>query len=132
MFDSWEILHGLDTTLADHNRDHDNDLYSNIEEFLNGTNPKSASGFIDIVPEVKIYPNPAGSSANIDLDVPYSGHVLLYLVDISGKKREVLNEYVHPGVYKLDIDLEGVKEAFVFSCIVQGTMSNCQKLLINN
>ena len=36
----WETLHGLDPGRADQNDDPDKDGYTNIEEFLNGTNPR--------------------------------------------------------------------------------------------
>ncbi len=40
MSDDWETIHRLDpTNPADRNRDEDNDGYTNLEEFLNATNP---------------------------------------------------------------------------------------------
>ena len=39
MPDPWERAHGLDPAVQDHNGDRDRDGYTNLEEFLNGTNP---------------------------------------------------------------------------------------------
>ena len=39
----WENKYGLNPERADHNEDLDNDGYTNIEEFLNGTDPKKLS-----------------------------------------------------------------------------------------
>ena len=38
----WESKHGLNPERADHNEDPDKDGYTNIEEFLNGTDPRKA------------------------------------------------------------------------------------------
>jgi len=43
MPENWERRHGLDTQRADHNDDLDGDGYTNIEEFLNGTDPRKAT-----------------------------------------------------------------------------------------
>ena len=40
MPDGWERKHGLDVTAQDHNGDRDGDGYTNLEEFLNGTDPR--------------------------------------------------------------------------------------------
>jgi hypothetical protein len=40
MPDEWEIRHGLNPEKADHNLDADNDGYTNLEEFLSGTDPR--------------------------------------------------------------------------------------------
>jgi pectate lyase len=43
MPDTWELTNGLDATNAlDGNNDADGDIYTNVEEFLNGTNPRVA------------------------------------------------------------------------------------------
>ncbi|MBX3176162.1 MAG: pectate lyase [Candidatus Hydrogenedentes bacterium] len=39
MPDAWEAAHGLDPDTPDHNGDPDGDGYTNLEEFLNGTDP---------------------------------------------------------------------------------------------
>jgi hypothetical protein len=41
MPDGWETTHGLDVGTADNNGDVDSDGYTNLEEFLNGTDPGS-------------------------------------------------------------------------------------------
>ena len=40
MPDDWENSHGLLPTAPDHNADADSDGYLNVEEFLNGTDPR--------------------------------------------------------------------------------------------
>jgi hypothetical protein len=43
MPDTWELTNGLDATNAlDGNNDADGDIYTNVEEFLNDTNPRVA------------------------------------------------------------------------------------------
>jgi len=42
MPDAWEEEHGLDSTNSDPNSDSDGDGYTNLEEFLNGTDPRQA------------------------------------------------------------------------------------------
>jgi Bacterial TSP3 repeat len=41
MSDAWEALHNFQPTVADHNADADGDGYTNLEEFLNGTDPQA-------------------------------------------------------------------------------------------
>ena len=50
MPDAWEIQYGLDPLVDDANKDFDGDGLSNLEEYLNGTNP--------IVPEENVAPAP--------------------------------------------------------------------------
>ncbi len=47
MSDDWESAHGLNPKLADNNDDADSDGYTNLEEFLNATDPTKA----DAVPD---------------------------------------------------------------------------------
>lgn len=42
MPDTWELEHGLDSGQADSNRDPDGDGYTNLEAYLNATNPLSS------------------------------------------------------------------------------------------
>jgi hypothetical protein len=42
MPDAWEILHGLDPAKASDTLDRDGDVYTDLEEFLNGTDPNVA------------------------------------------------------------------------------------------
>ncbi len=62
MLDSWEILHGLDPTDAsDAQEDADSDDLSNLDEFLNGTDPNDPDGDGDGMSdglEVKLGLNP--------------------------------------------------------------------------
>ncbi|HYE32203.1 MAG TPA: PQQ-binding-like beta-propeller repeat protein [Methylomirabilota bacterium] len=46
--DSWEIAHGLDTSVADANSDFDGDGASNLHEYLTGTNPRRATSVLQI------------------------------------------------------------------------------------
>jgi hypothetical protein len=44
MADKWELVHGLSATdPTDHKNDADEDGYTNLEEYLNGTNPNAAT-----------------------------------------------------------------------------------------
>ncbi|MBN1670500.1 MAG: hypothetical protein JXR37_05685 [Kiritimatiellae bacterium] len=53
MPDKWERMHGLDPAdPGDTAADPDNDVYTNVEEYLNGTNPRKADFF-------GVWPNPA-------------------------------------------------------------------------
>jgi pectate lyase len=42
MPDAWEKQHELQPTTGSNNDDNDGDGYTNLEEFLNGTNPHGA------------------------------------------------------------------------------------------
>lgn len=47
MPDEWETAHGLNPKLADNNGDADGDGYTNLEEFLNATDPQKADALPD-------------------------------------------------------------------------------------
>ena len=54
MADKWESTHGLKSTdPSDHKNDADNDGYTNLEEYLNGTNPNAATASLQDYAEYK-------------------------------------------------------------------------------
>jgi len=54
MADKWERAHGLKSTdPSDHKNDADNDGYTNIEEYVNGTNPNAATASLQDYAEYK-------------------------------------------------------------------------------
>ncbi len=48
MPDSWEQLHGLDTSINDADEDHDGDGYTNFEEYVWGTAPDDINSYPDM------------------------------------------------------------------------------------
>jgi len=90
MADTWENIHGFDPNNdADGILDADADGYTNVEEFLNGTNPRIATGVTNKkIPAVKsfsVFPNPSNGIFTIAFDALEGVHYKLEIRNLMGK-----------------------------------------------
>ncbi len=113
MADDWETFYGLDPAdKSDYNLDNDGDVYTNIEEFLNQTDPRTPqTGVADELMATKQplnplleqnYPNPFNSSTTIQFDLPKTSDISLQIFDLNGRLVSTLKNGSCPaGVYSL-------------------------------
>jgi hypothetical protein len=113
MADDWETFYGLDPAdKSDYNLDNDGDIYTNIEEFLNQTDPNTPqTGVVDELLATKRplnslleqnYPNPFNSSTTIQFDLPKTSDISLQIFDLNGRLVSTLKNGSCPaGVYSL-------------------------------
>ncbi|MEM8895559.1 MAG: hypothetical protein AAGC88_13340 [Bacteroidota bacterium] len=144
MFDAWETSHGLNTLVQDHWEDSDEDGYTNIEEFLNGTNPNGTNTTVEqgylmnaysIDPgdfNLALYPNPVSYNSNINMEIPFEGHINIDVYDMHSNLINSIDEYVYPGQYVMSTDWSDTNTPFVICCLRQGQLRTCQKVLINH
>ncbi|MBD3288845.1 T9SS type A sorting domain-containing protein, partial [candidate division KSB1 bacterium] len=100
MDDEWETAHGLDPNLKDdYNEDPNNNGYTNIEEFLNGTDPMAAVGVKHVSPKKAMqesfmldqnYPNPFNMSTTIRYYLSQQENVTVKVYNLEGRKVNTL------------------------------------------
>jgi pectate lyase len=100
MDDEWEAAHGLDPNLKDdYNEDPNNNGYTNLEEFLNGTDPMAAVGVERVAPNgakpesfqlAQNYPNPFNMSTKIRYYLNQPENVTVTVYNLEGRKVRTL------------------------------------------
>jgi pectate lyase len=113
MADDWETLNGLDPAdKSDYNLDNDGDVYTNIEEFLNQTDPNTPqTGILDELLTAKPplnplliqnYPNPFNNSTVLAFELPQKSIINLQIYDLNGRLVDTLKNGFYPaGVHNL-------------------------------
>lgn len=110
MPDEWETAYGLNPNdPSDGPADLDGDGYTNIEEYLNATNPTNVSAPSDEVPRTvrlaQNYPNPFNPVTTITYDVALPGPHRLVVLDVLGREVAVLADGQHAtGTYEVRFD----------------------------
>ncbi len=122
--DHWEERYGLSNQADNAHEDPDNDGYTNIEEFLNGTSPKEETTNIfsvqplavaeDNFPELQLsilaFPNPYIDSTTLDFTIDHSSHVQLALMDEQGKEiKKLINDFLYTGKYQIYVDTSNLR-----------------------
>ncbi len=113
MADDWETFYGLDPAdKSDYNLDNDGDVYTNIEEFLNQTDPNTPqTGVVEELLASKQplnplleqnYPNPFNNSTTIEFELPQKNDISLQIYDLNGRLVNRLKNGSYPaGVHSL-------------------------------
>jgi uncharacterized protein (DUF1501 family) len=77
------------------------------------------------------YPNPAQNKTTVHFKVNAANHVTVELVDLQGQKIKVLvNEFVAPGEYKREVELDRIKTGAYFCQLRSGSFKQSRKLVI--
>ncbi len=114
MPDEWETSYGLDPDdPSDSRGDLDGDGYTNIEEYLNATNPTNVSAPSDeVVHSVRLaqnYPNPFNPVTTITYDIAAPGTHRLVVLDMLGREIAVLADGRHAtGTYEVRFDAKAL------------------------
>lgn len=121
MPDHWEERYSLDVEVDDSAKDKDGDGYTNIEEFLNKTDPTQPEGTksSDFVPlsdnsnrlasytelDLEIeqnYPNPYSDETHIEFSIDQSSDIVIRVVDNEGREIvELVNSFLYEGKYHI-------------------------------
>jgi hypothetical protein len=84
-----------------------------------------------IVSNFEIYPNPAKSLANINIELKSEENISLQILDISGKVIRTANYGRLNGSYVLPIDLSGINSGMYIVNMWIGNQTITEKLVIN-
>ncbi len=77
------------------------------------------------------YPNPAVNSTTIEFSIPKEAVTSISLYNVVGKRvREVLNENLRQGLYRINVDLGGLKSGVYFYRMSYENKSRTMKMLI--
>lgn len=81
-----------------------------------GQRPEIPSG------EIRIVPNPAGSTANAQINIPESGNADFQLLDLSGRIiKHIASAYIENGSYNVPMQLGSVSNGqYLFQVIING------------
>jgi len=83
--------------------------------------------------EINIFPNPAGSSQTISIDLLKAGNVKVELIDADGKSYDVLCQgNLSEGLNYIDIDLTGLQGQQYFYKITTPSGSETKRVLLKN
>lgn len=126
MDDEWELAHGLNPNFKDdYNEDPNNNGYTNIEEFLNGTDPMAAVGVGQVAsnettPESfkldQNYPNPFNMSTTIRYYLNQPENVTVTVYNLEGRKvRTLVNGFRNQGSHQVSWNGTGENGAVVSS-----------------
>lgn len=120
MADAWETLNGLNSSDAgDGALDADGDGYSNVEEFLNATDPTDITIGTDSsakAPSLSAWPNPFTDSFSLRGAAPNSAVRVLDAAGRSifaGTAGELNGQAWAPGTYTVLIGADGQRQAFL-------------------
>lgn len=97
-------------------------------DVVTGLGEKPAAGSTVI----RIAPNPAGDEATINVTVPQSGMVQLYLADATGRNLGNLsNSWLNAGTTNLQVNLTGYEEGIYFLVMEANGTKTSKKLIIS-
>ena len=144
--DPWETEHDLDPADAlDAGGDADGDGYTNIEEYLNGSDPIARETAIEERPETarptdfalsQNYPNPFNSETVIRFSLPEEAAVTLAVYNLAGQHLTTLvSEKRKAGVYAVrwdgrDAAGNGLASGAYIYQLEAGELSRSRKLLV--
>jgi len=142
MSDTWERKNTLDTDNPDGSNDKDRDGYTNIEEFLNGTNP-NVDEKISVVKENNTlnplvfhlspnYPNPFNPATTIEYSIPLDGHVTLAIYNASGQTVGVLkdDDYQTAGYYSITWNAANMPSGLYFCTLKANGFTETRKMAL--
>ncbi|MEQ9443836.1 MAG: T9SS type A sorting domain-containing protein [Cyclobacteriaceae bacterium] len=150
MPDFWEERYGFDIMLDDSALDADGDEYTNIEEYLNHTNPSGVEDFltlgqspplaspgsnIDFPPLPlaleKVYPNPYDEMVNLEFSVDRPSKVVINVSDGQGREiSRLVESFMYEGKYKIIWNTNGVEPGVYHINIVAGKKSHSVKTVL--
>jgi len=119
MPDHWEEQYGLNPKNSNDNKaDPDTDGYTNIEEYINGTSPRSSTnetqstfrGLSQNFSTLKLniqqnYPNPFHDTTNVIFEISQASSTSLKLIDTNGKQiNELIRGFLYEGKYSFTLD----------------------------
>lgn len=90
-------------------------------------NSVSVSQSIDLI----IYPNPMSNNVTFNFSIEKPSFVSLKIIDIFGKEvKEIFSEHLEQGNYKYQWNAKNVNSGIYFLEMLNGNLSNMQKILI--
>ena len=153
MPDFWEASFGLNLNVDDTNDDNDNDGYTNIEEYLNKTDPNTAgilsSSSMATLTNAEIdyesiyesltfsidsvFPNPIiGDISNMKFTVNRPAEVSLKVLDEDGKEvNSLVSAFLYEGQYQIQWNSTGLRAGIYFVVLMSKDNSASYKLIVN-
>lgn len=152
MPDHWEDEFGLDAAYDDANEDIDQDQYTNIEEYLNSTNPTQSTGIQPLsapsarfaIPNQEVYPrrtfsieqnypNPIRGTTNLKFDIDEPSPVTLKVIDMYGKVvDELVNGFLYDGKYHVLWDAAHINTGIYYIALTSHNKVRSIKAIVSH
>jgi hypothetical protein len=82
---------------------------------------------LDVLVDVKIFPNPASEIVNIQFESPLTGEVKVYILDNQG--RQVIKDALESTMTEKQINLQDVPPGIYFIRLTKGKLVNVYKVV---
>ncbi len=111
-----------------------NGFYVNLDDIFVG-NPIGIQPISSNIPKVyalrQNYPNPFNPVTNIDFDLPKASHVSIVVYNELGQRiRELVDQQMQPGSYKVDFDATNLPSGVYFYRINAGAFVQTKKMVL--
>ena len=152
MPDHWEERSALDAAHNDANEDPDQDQYTNIEEYLNDTNPTQSEGIQPLsglsarsanptqaeYPRTAFsidqnYPNPSAGITNLKFNIDEPSPVTLKVIDVYGKViAELVNGFLYNGKYHVLWDASHINTGVYYIALTSHNKVRSIKAIVSH
>jgi hypothetical protein len=82
---------------------------------------------IDVMVNLKIFPNPASEIVNIQFDAPVEGEIIVYLLDSQGKL--VKKDIIESTMVEKQINMQDLAGGIYYIKLVKGKLENVYKVV---
>ncbi len=83
------------------------------------------------ITRLNIYPNPAKTSTNLNVNIAKAGHVAINLVDVSGRQlKQLMNANVKSGEFSLTVNTAGIASGVYYVRMITNDETLNTKLVV--
>jgi hypothetical protein len=82
---------------------------------------------LDVLVNIKVFPNPASEIVNIQFDTPVDGEIVVYLLDSQG--RLVKRDLIEPAMAQKQLNLQDMAAGIYYIKLVKGKLVNVYKVV---
>lgn len=144
MPDEWEKYYHLNNNSDESSLDMDDDGYTNIEEYINGTPPDSpknkvTTDFLSSIQSKNVvssglkilqaFPNPTSDTIFLNIHLPENGNVKIKIVDNIGRSEDLYDQFMYAGNFTIDFDISTFNQGTFHVCVYQNNNFDCSKII---
>ena len=106
MSDTWEVVNGFNPDdSTDGKKDNDEDGYTNVEEFLNGSDPGNVADILDLLDNnMNVYPNPTRGIVYLSKICEWKVFTVQGICILKGEGKQIDLSKFNKGIYFLKFE----------------------------